>query len=449
MKKLYRTLLICGLICIAFAGCKTKPETKMDNSNPFFTSFDTPFEVPPFEKIMAKHYMPAFIKGMADGREDIKNLVKTSASPTFENTIGALDKSGELLTKVSAVFFSQTSANTNDSLQKIEVEVSPLLSAYHDEILLDSALFRRIKTLYDGKDKLSLTPEQDFLLVNLYKNFVRNGALLNGADQDTLKKLNEKLSVLSVKFGQNVLGENNKFKLVIDNKEDLKGLPDGVINGAADLAKKDSLDGKWVFTIQKPSMLPFLTYDEKGDLRKTLYDGYITKGNHGDNLDNNKILADIVTLRAERAKLLGFKSYADLNLDNRMAKTPANVYALLNQLWSPALKVAGQELNEMQKIAGREGTKYKIEPSDWWYYAEKLRKEKYNLDDNELRPYFQLDNVREGAFSVANKLYGITFTQISDIPLPHPDAKAFEVKEADGSPVGVLYMDFYTRASKG
>lgn len=449
MKKLYKTLLICGFISIAIAGCKTKPVTKVDNSNPFFTSFNTPFEVPPFEKIMAKHYMPAFIKGMTEGREDIKNLVNNSTNPTFENTIGTLDKSGELLTKVSAVFFSQTSANTNDSLQQIEVEVSPLLSAYHDEILLDSALFRRIKTLYDGRDKLSLTPEQDFLLVNLYKNFVRNGALLKGADQDTLKKLNEKLSVLSVKFGQNVLGENNKFKLVIDNKDDLKGLPEGVINGAADLAKKDNLDGEWVFTIQKPSMLPFLTYDEKRNLRKTLYDGYITKGNHGDNLDNNKILADIVILRAERAKLLGFKSYADLNLDNRMAKTPANVYALLNQLWSPALKVAGQELNEMQKIADREGTKFKIEPSDWWYYAEKLRKEKYNLDDNELRPYFQLDNVREGAFSVANKLYGITFTQISDIPLPQPDAKAFEVKEADGSSVGVLYMDFYTRASKG
>ncbi len=449
MKKLYKTLLICGFSCLAVAGCKTKPVAKVDNSNPFFTAYNTPFDVPPFEKIMAKHYMPAFIKGMAEGREDIKNLVNNTSTPTFENTFGALDKSGELLTKVSAVFFSQTSANTNDSLQQIEVEVSPLLSAYRDEILLDSALFRKIKALYDGKDKLSLTSEQDYLLVNLYKNFVRNGALLKGADQDTLKKINEKLSVLSVKFGQNVLGENNKFKLIIDNKDDLTGLPEVVINGAADLAKKDSLDGKWVFTIQKPSMLPFLTYDENRALRKKLYDGYTTKGNHSDNLDNNKILADIVTLRAKRAKLLGFKTYADLNLDNRMAKNPANVYALLNQLWSPALKVAGKELNEMQKIADREGTKIKIEPSDWWYYAEKLRKEKYNLDDNELRPYFQLDNVREGAFSVANKLYGITFTQLSGIPLPHPDAKAFEVKEADGSPVGVLYMDFYTRASKG
>ncbi len=448
MKKLFKTLLICGFICLAIAGCKSKPVTEVKNSNPFFAAYNTPFDVPPFEKIMAKHYMPAFVKGMADGREEIKSISNNTSIPTFQNTIEALDKAGELLTKVSSVFFSQTSANTNDSLQKVEVGVSPLISTYRDEILLDSALFRRIKTLFDGKDKLSLNPEQDYMLVNLYKSFVRNGALLKGADQDSLKKLNGQLSVLSVKFGQNILGENNKFKLVIDNKNDLKGLPESVINGAASLAEKDSLKGKWVFTIQKPSMLPFMTYDENRELRKKLYDGYITKCNHGDNLDNNKILADLVTLRAKRAKLLGFKTFADLSLDDRMAKTPANVYSLLNQLWMPALKVAGEELKEMQKIADREGAKFKIEPSDWWYYAERLRKEKYNLDDNELRPYFKLDNVREGAFSVANKLYGITFTPISNIPLPHPDAKAFEVKEADGSPVGVLYMDFYTRASK-
>ena len=434
---------------MSIIACKNKPVTEIDNSNPFFTSYNTPFDVPPFDRIMAKHYMPAFIKGMADGREEIKELTDNKDKPTFQNTIEALDKSGELLTRVSSVFFSQTSANTNDSLQKIEVEVSPGLSAFHDEILLDSALFKRVKSLYDSKDQLALTPEQEFLLVNLYKNFVRNGALLKGADQDTLKKLNERLSVLSVKFSQNVLSETNKFRLVIDNASDLKGLPENVINSAAEIAKSDTLEGKWVFTTQKPSMLPFLTYDENRELRKKLYDAYLLRGNHNDQLDNKKVLADIVSLRAQRAKLLGFKSHADLNLDNRMAKTPANVYALLDQLWTPALKVAGKELKEMQNIADREGAKFKIEPSDWWYYAEKLRKEKYNLDDNELRPFFKLDNVREGAFAVANKLYGITFTPISAIPLPHPDAKAFEVKEADGKALGVLYMDFYTRESKG
>jgi peptidyl-dipeptidase Dcp len=449
MKKSFKMLLMCGLISMSIGACKNKPVTEIDKSNPFFTSYNTPFDVPPFDRIMAKHYMPAFIKGMADGREEIKKLSNNKDQPTFQNTIEALDKSGELLTKVSSVFFSQTSANTNDSLQKIEVEVSPKLSAYRDEILLDSALFTRVKSLYDSKDKLALTPEQEFLLVNLYKNFVRNGALLKGADQDTLKKLNERLSVLSVTFSQNVLSETNKFRLVIDNASDLKGLPENVIDGAAEIAKNDSLEGKWVFTTQKPSMLPFLTYDENRELRKKLYDAYLSRGNHNDQLDNKKVLADIVALRAQRAKLLGFKSHADLNLDNRMAKTPANVYALLDQLWTPALKVAGEELKEMQKIADREGAKFKIEPSDWWYFAEKLRKEKYNLDDNELRPFFKLDNVREGAFSVANKLYGITFTPITAIPLPHPDAKAFEVKEADGTALGVLYMDFYTRESKG
>ncbi|MGC1391297.1 MAG: M3 family metallopeptidase [Bacteroidales bacterium] len=448
MKKSFKMLLICGFIGIAMAGCKPKPAVQADKSNPFFSAYNTQFEVPPFDKIMAKHYMPAFIKGMADGREEIKNLSDSKSIPTFQNTIEVLDKSGEILNKVSFVFFSLASANTNDSIQKIEVEVSPLLSAYHDEILLDSALFTRIKYLYDRREKLSLDSEQEFLLENLYKNFVRNGALLKGADRDTLKKLNEKISVLSVKFSQNVLAETNKFRLVIDNEADLKGLPQNVINGAASLAKKDSLEGKWVFTTQKPSMLPFLAYDENHSLRKKIYDAYLTRGNHNDNLDNKKVLENLVALRAKKAKLLGFKTHADLSLDNRMAKTPANVYALLNQVWTPALKVAGEELKEMQKIADREGAGYKIEPSDWWYFAEKLRKEKYNLDDNELRPYFKLDNVREGAFSVANRLYGITFTPVSGIPLPHPDAKAFEVKEADGKPLGVLYMDFFTRASK-
>jgi peptidyl-dipeptidase Dcp len=448
MKKACKMLLISGFIGLAIAGCKNKPAVEVDNTNPFFSVYNTPFNVPPFEKILAKHYMPAFVKGMADGRQEIKNISNSKSTPTFENTIEAFDKSGEILSKVSFVFFSQATANTNDSIQKIEVEVSPLLSAYRDEILLDSALFIRVKSLYDSKEKLSLTPEQGFLLENLYKNFVRNGALLKGADKDTLKKLNEKLAILSVNFSQNVLAETNKFKLVIDNSADLKGLPQSVINGAAERAKKDSLGGKWVFTTQKPSMLPFLTYDENRAMRKKLYDAYLTRGNHGDKLDNKKVLENLVALRAEKAKLLGFKTHADLSLDNRMAKTPANVYALLNQVWIPALKVAGEELKEMQKIADREGIKYKIEPSDWWYFAEKLRKEKYNLDDNELRPYFKLDNVREGAFSVANKLYGVTFTPIADIPLPHPDAKAFEVKETDGRPLGVLYMDFFTRASK-
>ncbi len=439
--------MIAMFALIANAGCRTKPE--VDMTNPFFSQYDTPFNVPPFEKIMAKHYMPAFEKGMEEGRKGLGIILNSSEEPTFQNTIDPLDSLGSLLTRVSSVFFSQTSANTNDSLQKIEVEISPKLSEYRDEILLSPLLFKKVKTIYENRDTLKLDDEQKFLLENLYSNFVRNGALLDAAEQDTLKKINQEISLLTVNFSQNVLSETNKFKLIIGNESDLKGLPETVAAGAAEIAKLDSLEGKWIFTVQKPSMLPFLTYDENRDLRRKLYDAYLTRGNHNDQLDNKKILASIISLRASRAKLLGYKSHADLNLENRMAKTPANVWALLDQLWKPALMVAGQELTEMQKIADREGAKFRIEPSDWWYYAEKLRKEKYDLDDSELRPYFKLENVREGAFSVANKLYGITFTPIDAIPLPHPDARAFEVKEADGSPVGVLYMDFYTRASKG
>jgi peptidyl-dipeptidase Dcp len=449
MKKSYKLLLIFGFAGIAMSGCKNKPVVVEDKANPFFSVYNTPFDVPPFEKIMAKHYSKAFEKGMAEGRRDLDKILQNKEEPTFVNTIDPLDTMGKLLTKVSSVFFSQTSANTSDSLQKIEMEVSPKLSEYRDEILLNPVLFKKVKSIYENQSRFKLDDEQKFLLENLYKDFVRNGALLSGTDQDTLKKLNQEISILTVNFSQNVLSETNKFKLVIEKASDLKGLPQNVINGAAELAKNDSLEGKWVFTTQKPSMLPFLTYDDNHDIRKKLYDAYLTRGNHNDKLDNKKVLADIVTLRAKRAKLLGYKSHADLNLENRMAKKPSNVYALLDKLWTPALKVAGEELKEMQKIADREDAKYKIEPSDWWYYAEKLRKEKYNLDDSELRPYFKLDNVREGAFSVANKLYGVTFTPISGIPLPHPDAKAFEVKEADGSHLGVLYMDFYTRASKG
>jgi peptidyl-dipeptidase Dcp len=448
MKKIFRLLLISGLVFVSLSGCKTV-EAPKPAGNPFFSAYNTPFDVPPFEKIMAKHYIPAFEKGMAQGKEGLEKILKNTEEPTFINTIGPLDTLGKLLNNVSAVFFGQSSANTNDSLQQIEMDITPKLSVYRDEIFLNPFLFQRVKSIYDNQDKFTLTDEEKFLLENLYKNFVRNGALLSASEQDTLKKLNQNISLLSVSFSQNVLAETNKFKLVIEKPEDLEGLPQTIIDGASERAAKDSLQGKWEFSTQKPSMLPFLTYDKNPLLRKKLYDAYLTRGNHNDKLDNKKILAGIVSLRAERAKLLGYKSHADLSLENRMSKNPANVYALLNQLWTPALRVAGEELKEMQKIADKDNPKIKIEPSDWWYYAEKLRREKYDLDDSELRPYFELNNVREGAFAVATKLYGITFTPIAGIPLPHPDAKAFEVKEADGSHIGVLYMDFYTRASKG
>ncbi len=446
MKNILRLSVMIWLVAISVSSCKNEP--KVDTSNPFFSEYNTPFGVPPFEKIMAKHYMPAFEKGMADCKKDVDALLKDSRIPDFDNTILALDKAGDLLNKVTTVFFSQSQANTNDSLQKIEVDISPKLSAFQDEIRLNPKLFEKVKSVYENQQKFNLNEEQKYLLENLYKGFIRNGANLSKQDQDTLKMINQKLSVLVVKYGQNVLAENNQYKLFVTRKEDLKGLPENVVSAAAEEAKNAGFDGKWAFTIKKPSMLPFLSYDESRDLRKQIYTAYCMKGNNGNDLDNNKILAEIVKLRAQRAKVLGYKNHASVILEPRMAKTPEKVFDLLNNLWGKAIPVAIKERDEMQKIISKEGGKFKLEPSDWWYYSEKLRKQKYDLDDNELRPYFMLDNVRNGAFEVANKLYGITFEKINEIPRPHPEAQAFEVKNADGSHLAVLYMDFHPRASK-
>ncbi len=438
-------LVIIGLSGLIFNSCLNQPE--VDNTNPFFSEYNTPFNVPPFEKIMAKHYMPAFEKGMAEGRLDIQNLVKNSEEPDFDNTVGALDKAGELLTRISKVFFEQASANTNDSLKNLEVEISPKLAAYNDEIRLNPALFSRIKSVYENQAKFNLNDEQKYLLENLYKSFVRNGANLSSQDKDTLKKFNQRLAVLTVKFEQNVLDETNNYRLYVD-KKDLTGLPESLIESAAAVAKASGQEGKYAFTTQSPSVFPFITYSPDRRLRREIFTAYTMRGNNGNEYENNKILAEIVKLRAARAKLLGYKTHGDIVLESRMAKTPANVLDLLNSLWDKAIPVAKNEVSQMQKIIDSEGGKFKLEPSDWWYYSEKLRKQKYNLDDNELKPYFKFENVRDGAFECATRLYGITFTALNNIPLPHPDAQAFEVKESDETHIGVLYMDFFTRESK-
>jgi peptidyl-dipeptidase Dcp len=359
----------------------------------------------------------------------------------------ALDNAGDLMTRVSSVFFAQTQANTNDSLQKLEMDISPVLSAYRDEIMLNPDLFVKVKSVYDNQDKSDLNPEQKFLLENVYKGFIRNGANLNKQDQDTLKILNQKLSVLTVKFSQNVLAETNGYRMYL-NKDDLKGLPESIISSAAETAKASGQDGKWAITTQRPSIFPYLTYSGNRNLRKQIYAAYANRGNNANEYDNNKVLAQIVKLRAERAKLLGYKTHSNIVLEPRMAKVPENVFKLLDNLWEKAIPVAKNEVAEMQKIIDKEGGRFKLEPSDWMYYAEKLRKEKYDLNDSELRPYFKLENVRDGAFMVASKLFGITFLPLADLPVPHPDAQAFEVKDSDGSHLGVLYMDFHPRGSK-
>jgi len=430
---------------IAAVSCTTQ---KKEPVNPFFAEWKTPFGVPPFDQIKNEDYLPAIDSAIALARTEINAITSSTDAPTFANTIAAYDLAGQLLNKVAYVFSAQTSANTNDTLEALQEQVAPKISAFSDEVLLNAGLFSKVKAVYDNMANEKLTDEEKFLLENLYKSFVRNGALLSPADQEILKKLNQDISLLVVKFNQNVLAETNNYRLVIDNEADLKGLPEGVKTGAAELAKADSLEGKWIFTTQKPSMIPFLQYAENRELRKKLYDAYLNRGNNHNANDNNQILANLVRLRADKAKLLGYKTHADLVLETRMAKNPGNVFNLLDNLMGRSLPVAIRERDEMQKIIDSEGGKFRLEPSDWWYYAEKLRKSKYDLDENELRPYFMLDNVRDGAFAVANKLYGITFTRISDIPLPHPDAQAFDVKEADGKHIGVLYMDFFPRESK-
>lgn len=440
-------VLMLALLGMFSTSCSKTAEDPAPE-NPFFAEYDTPFQVPPFDDILPEHFIPAYEKGMAEQKADIEALINNPEDPDFENTIGALDRSGRLLSNVSRVFGGLNGANTNDELKAIQKEMSPRLSAHRDEINLNEKLFGRVKAVYEKRDQLNLTDEQMYLLENIYKRYVRNGADLNDEEKVRLKEINQQLSMLGVQYSQNVLKETNAFQLVIENEEDLAGLPEASIQGGAEAAREAGLEGKWVFTTQKPSMIPFLQFSEKRDLREKLYTAYIKRGDNDNENDNKKILSDLMKLRVERANLLGYKTYADYMLESRMAGNADNVYQLLNRLWDASLPVSKKEARELQAIIDKQNGGFKLKPWDWWYYAEILRKEKYNLDDTELRPYFVLSNVRDGAFWVANQLYGLTFQALEGMPLPHPDAQVFEVKEADGSHCGVLYMDFHPRASK-
>jgi len=444
MKKTVLIFIFAGLF---IASCSNQPREQVQE-NPFFSEYTTPFQVPPFDKITEEHYLPAFKEGMKRQMAEIDVIVSDPGAPTFTNTLEALEGSGALLTKVDYVFYNLLSAHTNDKLQEISKEVAPLLSQHNDDIRLNAGLFKRVKTVYDQRKTLGLTVEQNRLLEETYKDFVRGGANLNAEDQAKLREINKELSLLTLKFGENILHENNKFKLVISDKEDLAGLPQSVIAAAAETARELGEDGRWVFTLHKPSLIPFLQYAEKRDLREKMFKAYIKRGDNNDEYDNKANVARIAALRVDRAKLLGYRSHADFVLEENMAKTPENVYNLLNQLWKPALARAKAEAKELQAMIDRDGKNFKLQPWDWWYYAEKLRKEKYALDDELLRPYFELENVRKGAFEVANKLYGITFEERTDIPKYHEDVKTFEVKEADGSHIGIYYADYFPRASK-
>ena len=437
-----QTFLLLIAIGILVTSC-----SKTDQ-NPFFTEWKTPFQTPPFQKIKEENYMPAFQKGMQQHQQEIAAIVRNSEPATFENTIEAMEKTGELLSKVSYVFFNMNSANTTDTLQSIAKRVAPLLSKHEDDILLNDSLFQRVKAIYEKKDEMELTSEQKKLLEEYYSDFVRGGANLDEAKKAELREINKELSVLTLQFGENVLKEDNAFELVIDNEADLAGLPENVINGAAEAAKERGYEGKWMFTLHKPSMIPFLQYADKRDLREKIFKAYINRGNNNNEYDNKSIISKIIALRIKKANLLGYKTHADFILEKNMAKTPDAVYQLLNQLWKPALKMAKKEAYELQSLVFEEGKNFKLQPWDWWYYTEKLRKAKFDLDEEMLRPYFKLENVVDGVFMVANKLYGITFTERKDIPTYHEDVRAFEVKEADGTHIGILYTDYFYRSNK-
>ena len=439
-----------GLVVVLGACNSSKKSDVADAApNPFFTEYTTPFGVPPFDKIEVAHYKPAFEKGMEEQKKEIDAIVNNPEEPTFENTIVALDRSGELLTKVMYAFSGQSSVNTTDEIQALEQELYPVLSAHSDDISLNPALFTRVKVVYDKQASMNLNKEQKKLLEETYKGFVRGGANLDADKQARLRELNEKISVLELTFGQNVLKETNAFKLVVDNKEDLAGLPESLIAAAAETAAADSMEGKWIFTLHNPSVMPFLQYADNRALRDKIFKAYINRGNNSNGNDNKNVVKELVAARLDKAKLLGYEDFAAFVLDENMAKNEKNVYNLLDQIWTPALKKAKEELADINAEIKKEGGDFEAEGWDWRYYADKARQAKFNMDENEVRPYLELNHVREGAFYVANKLYGITFTEIKDIPKPDPDAFAFECKDKDGSSLGVLYMDFYTRPGKG
>ena len=419
-----RIILITALLFIV--SCQQ--ESKMDpNINPFFQEWNTPYEVPPFLDIKDEHYMPAYEQGMKENLEEIDLIVNNTEAPTFANTIEELERTGKLLSRVGRVFSNLASSNTNPQLQELQRELSPMLSAHYDKISLNEGLFNRVDAIYQNRENIDLTSEQAKLLNDTRKGFVRSGALLSEDQKERISGINSKISGLSTSFGQNLLAETNGFELILEDS-DLDGLSDGVIAAAADAAsqkmdsaksdeEKDKYNDKYVFTPHRSSMYPFLTESTRRDLREKLYNSYVMRGDNNNDTDNKKIAAQIAKLRAERAQIMGYKTHAHFVLEENMLKSPEEVYELLLQLWKPAVKRANVEVADMQAVANAEGQNFDIAAWDWWHYSEKVRKEKYDLDESLIKPYLSLDNVLKGVFNTTNKLWGLTFTEVFDLDL--------------------------------
>ena len=439
-----KTLLtVASAIAVTLSACNSN---KMEE-NPFLADYTTQYEIPPFDQIKYEHYLPAVKAGIEAQNQEIEVIIKNRALPDFENTILALDNSGQLLNKVAYVFFALSESDNTPEMEALTPEISALYTAHSDNMGMNEALFARIKEVYDNKEKFNLNTAQTRLLEKYYKNFVRSGALLDAAQKDSLKAINQELSKAFIAYNENVLKGTNAWELVVENKEELAGLPEGTIATAADEAKARGKEGKWVFTLHAPSRLAVLTYAENRELREKMWKGYTSLASEGEFANAENINA-ILKLRTKKANMLGFDCFADYAIDNVMAKTTKNAEDLLYKIWKPAVAKVKEEVADMQAYVKAEGKDFKVAPWDYYYYAEKVKAQKFNISEDDVRPYFKLENVVEGLFHVANKLYGVTFTEMKDAPKYNPEVTVYEVKDAAGEHLAVFMTDYFPRATK-
>lgn len=449
------------MLAVAVGGCGRQPESQpaveaapetadaAAEANPLMRHWDTPSGTPPFDKIESEHYLPAMRAGMAEQKREVEAIVATSAAATFANTVEALERSGKSLTRVRRIFYAVNSANSDDVIQETAKTIAAEFSAHQDDILLNKALFERFDAVYGGRDSLDLDPEQRHLLEETHKDFLRAGVNLGSTEQSRLRSVNAELATLSEKFRENVLDETNDYELLVTERVDLGNLPQSLVALAAEAAKKRGHQCEcWLFTLQRPSINPFLQYSPNREMRQYLFDGYAMRGNNYNDADNKSIIARTAQLRAERAALMGYRNHAEYVLADRMAENEELVYELLNRVWEPALRTALDERKARQAMMNADGIDAKLEGSDWRYYTEKVRKANYDFDEEALRPYFEVTAVRDGVFELSNRLFGLTFEPRDDIPGWHPDQQVFEVFDADGSHLAILYMDFFARESK-
>ena len=427
---------------LALAACNGgQPE------NPLMADSALPYGAPEFSKYEPTDYEEAFLEGFNRQRAEIDAIVACTDAPTFDNTIGALERSGRLLGKVSGIFFNLSETDADSIMKEAEKRIMPLMTEHNAYMTMNETLFTRVKTIYDNKANLGLTREQEMVLDKYYRMFVRGGALLDADKKAQFMEIEKQLSLASIEFGDNSLAETNAFELVITDEKELAGLPQSSIDAAREEAQAKGKEG-WLFTLQKPSWIPFMQYADNRELRKKMYLGYINRGDNNNDNDNKEVIARILKLRQQKAQLFGFNTFAEYQLEDKMAKTPQAAYDLLMTIWKAALPKAKAEAAELQKMMNAEGKGEKLEAWDWWYYTEKLREQKYALSESELKPYFSLDNVRKGSFMVANKLFGVNFRPIEGVDIYHPEMKTFEVLDADSSHLALFYADYFPRATK-